>query len=402
MAERILVVDDDLTIRETVTEVLIRQGYAVTQAGTGQEAVDLARKGRFDLILLDLRLPDTDGLDVMRRVREFDDLALMVIMTAYPEVRTAISSLKAGAYDYLNKPFDLDDLKGLVQRALETQNLRTEVERLRACAKHAAPVEGLVGASAEFKAMLEATRRIAAASRTPVLIRGESGTGKERIAQTVHEFSARAAGPWIAVNCSAISEGLLESEMFGHEYPKMMPSALKPPANLTPAEIKAVVAYLQSLGGLEPTVSVTDEDVAAGNRKKGPVHQGRELMDQHACTGCHTVEGEGGEIGPNLTEVMTRREPRQVLAKIADPTIWTAEGFEAGIMPPGVEIPEGERHEIVAYLASLSGQSYSATGVESPWSHEGVRLGLVILVVNLGMLIALGLAGRAESVGGPE
>lgn len=217
MAERILVVDDDATIRETVAEVLARQGFEVGQAATGGNAIKLASEGRFDLILLDLRLPDTDGLEVLRKIRESDDHPLAVIMTAYPEVRTAISALKAGAYDYINKPFDLDDLKGLVKRALETQNLRTEVERLKACAKHASPVEGLIGASAEFKAMLEATRRIAGAARTPVLIRGESGTGKERIAQSVHEFSSRAAGPWIAVNCSAISEGLLESEMFGHE-----------------------------------------------------------------------------------------------------------------------------------------------------------------------------------------
>lgn len=217
MPERILVVDDDETIRETLADVLARQGLDVAQAASAEEAVAHAAAGRFDLILLDLRLPDGSGLDVMRRLREFDDHSLVVIMTAYPEVRTAISSLKAGAYDYINKPFDLDDLKGLVKRALETQSLRTEVERLRAVAKRAAPVEGLIGASREFTAMLDVTRRIAAASRTPVLICGESGTGKERIAQAVHEFSSRSDGPWIAINCSAISEGLLESEMFGHE-----------------------------------------------------------------------------------------------------------------------------------------------------------------------------------------
>lgn len=217
MAERILVVDDDATIRETVAEVLGRQGFEVTQAESGEGGLTSARRARFDLMLIDLRLPDMDGLEVMRRVRAIDDHALAVIMTAYPEVRTAILSLKAGAYDYLNKPFDLDDLKGLVQRALETQKLRTEVEGLKARAKHSAPFDGLIGESPEFKDMLDVTRRIAAASRTPVLIRGESGTGKERIAQAVHSFSPRAQGPWIAVNCSAISEGLLESEMFGHE-----------------------------------------------------------------------------------------------------------------------------------------------------------------------------------------
>jgi DNA-binding NtrC family response regulator len=214
MAERILVVDDDATIRETVSEVLGRRGFDVIPAESGENALAAARQHRFDLLLIDLRLPDMDGLEVMRRLRADDDRALAVIMTAYPDVRTAIQALKAGAYDYLNKPFDLDDLKGLVQRALETQALRTEVERLKACAK---PVEGLIGDSPEFRAMLEMTRRIAAASRTPVLIRGESGTGKERIAQAIHGFSPRAQGPWIAVNCSAISEGLLESEMFGHE-----------------------------------------------------------------------------------------------------------------------------------------------------------------------------------------
>lgn len=217
MAERILVVDDDAAIRETIAEVLGRQGFEVGRADSGEIALGMAREGRFDLMLIDLRLPDMDGLEVMRRMREFDDRALAVIMTAYPEVRTAILSLKAGAYDYLNKPFDLDDLKGLVQRALETQRLRIEVERLRASAKHSSPIEGLIGNSPAFKTMLDVTRRIAAASRTAVLIRGESGTGKESIAKAMHDFSSRAGGPWIAINCSAISEGLLESEMFGHE-----------------------------------------------------------------------------------------------------------------------------------------------------------------------------------------
>lgn len=180
-------------------------------------------------------------------------------------------------------------------------------------------------------------------------------------------------------------------------YPKMMPSALKPPANLSPAEIKAVVAYLQSLGGLEPTVTVTEEDAAANKIRVGVVHRGRDLMDQHGCTGCHTVEGEGGEVGPVLTEVVKRRKPDEIFKKIVDPALWTAPNFEPGIMPPGNEIPEGDRHEIVAYLSGLSGVAYSATGSESPWSHEGVRLGLIIVAFNLVMLIALALARRSKS-----
>lgn len=217
MAQRILIVDDDITICRTVAEVLERQGYEVDQAKDGSAALGLVRKRAFDLLLIDLRLPDASGIDVMKRVRELDDYALIVLMTAYPEVRTAVTALKAGAYDYLNKPFDIEDLKGLVQRALETQQLRTEVERLRAAIPGPGPVSGMIGGSPAFLTLVETMHRIAGASRVPVLIRGESGTGKERIAEAIHANSQRSGGPWITVNCSAISEGLLESEMFGHE-----------------------------------------------------------------------------------------------------------------------------------------------------------------------------------------
>jgi len=178
-------------------------------------------------------------------------------------------------------------------------------------------------------------------------------------------------------------------------YPKMMPSALKPPANLNMAEVKAVAAYLQSLGGAEITVRVQAADIAAA-KAAGPVHKGKELMGQYGCVGCHRIEGEGGEVGPELTRVAASRAPEDILRKIVDPAAWTTPGFQAGIMPAdlGKGIPEGDRHEIVAYLAGLSGKRYSATGAASPWSHEGVRLGLVILVFNLSMIGALLIAGR--------
>jgi DNA-binding NtrC family response regulator len=216
MNERILLVDDDDTLRQTLGEVLARH-YQVDQAASAAEALDLARRAGYGLALLDLRLPDGNGLDLLRQLQEIDDRLLIVVMTAYPEVRTAVSALKAGAYDYLNKPFDLDDLRVLVRRALETRRLRDEVERLRAVTPAPEGLENMIGDSTAFRQMREITRRIAAAARTPVLIRGESGTGKERIAQAVHSLSSRAAGPWVTLNCSAIAEGLLESEMFGHE-----------------------------------------------------------------------------------------------------------------------------------------------------------------------------------------
>ncbi|WP_127477745.1 c-type cytochrome [Sulfurivermis fontis] len=178
-------------------------------------------------------------------------------------------------------------------------------------------------------------------------------------------------------------------------YPKMMPAATTPPANLSIAEVKAVIGYLQSLSGGEPTLKVLPEDVKA-EVAKGPVHRGRELMNTHGCVGCHTVEGEGGAVGPDLTQVAARHAPAEIALKIADPARWTAEGFPAGVMPPGAHIPEGDRQEIAAYLAGLAGQEYSPTGAASPWSHEGVRLGLVIAVFNVLMLLALAWARRHE------
>jgi DNA-binding NtrC family response regulator len=217
MPERILLVEDDATMRRTLGDVLGRAGYEVDEADTAAAGMERFRATEYDLALVDLMLPDGSGLDTLRAMRESDPEALVVVMTAFPELRTAIASLKAGAYDYLNKPFDLDELRGLVRRALETRRLRLEVTRLKASAAQAGPVEGMVGQSPEFLAMLEVTRKIAAAGRVPVLIRGESGTGKERIAQAVHSLSPRAGGPWVTLNCSALAEGLLESEMFGHE-----------------------------------------------------------------------------------------------------------------------------------------------------------------------------------------
>jgi len=217
MAEKILIIEDDTTIRETLAEVLEKQRYIVHQAENGDQALKLIKKHNSDLILLDLRLPDMHGLEVIKKIREFDHHALIVVMTAFPEVRTAVSVLKAGAYDYINKPFELEEMKELVRRSLETQQLRTEVERLRISAVQPAPIEGFIGNSSPFLEMLEIVRKVAAAGRVPVLIRGESGTGKERVAQSVHNLSQRADAPWVTLNCSAISEGLLESEMFGHE-----------------------------------------------------------------------------------------------------------------------------------------------------------------------------------------
>jgi two-component system response regulator AtoC len=216
MSEPILIVEDDDTIRVTVGNFLARQGFDVEVAQDGQQALAQLKEKAFALVLLDLHLPDMHGLDILARVQETDDQPLVVIMTAYPEVRTAVAALKAGAYDYINKPFDLEDLRQLIRRGIETRRLRREVEWRRAQSASCV-IEGLVGTSAPFINMLEMTVKIATAGRVPVLIRGESGTGKEGIAQAIHCRSPRAEGPWITLNCSALPEGLMESEVFGHE-----------------------------------------------------------------------------------------------------------------------------------------------------------------------------------------
>ncbi len=216
MPDPILIVEDDNTIRVTVGNFLARQGFDVEAAEDGEQAFALLKARSFSLMLLDLNLPDMNGLDILAKLQESEDRPLVIIMTAYPEVRTAVAALKAGAYDYINKPFDLEDLRELIRRAVDTQRMRRELAWRRA-QSDTSTVEGMIGSSAPFREMLEMTTRIASAGKVPVLIRGESGTGKEQVAQTIHCRSPRADGPWVTLNCSALPEGLLESELFGHE-----------------------------------------------------------------------------------------------------------------------------------------------------------------------------------------
>ena len=215
MSKTILIIEDDDTLRVTLGSFLRRQGFDIDEAATGEAGLALAQERRHELVLLDIRLPDIQGLEVIGRLREVDEEALVVTMTAYPEVRTAVAALKAGAYDYINKPFDLEDLASLIDRALETRRLRHEVE-WRRVQSDVCELEGLLGDSAAFRELVAVTQKIAA-SRVPVLIRGESGSGKERVARAIHCQSSRAGGPWVTLNCSALPEGLMESEMFGHE-----------------------------------------------------------------------------------------------------------------------------------------------------------------------------------------
>jgi len=211
----VLVVDDEAPIRRFLEEAFARWGYRVTTAGSGAEALELVNSHLFDAALLDIRMQGMDGVELLRRIKAHDPAIEVVIMTAYPTVNTAVKALKEGAYDYLEKPLILDELRHLMSRLVERRFLRGEVDSLRSRLGEQLAVKELVGSSAEIERVREVLTRVAGTDSS-VLIEGESGTGKELVAAAIHRLSARRNGPSIPVNCGAIPADLLESEFFGH------------------------------------------------------------------------------------------------------------------------------------------------------------------------------------------
>ncbi|HYU79408.1 MAG TPA: sigma-54 dependent transcriptional regulator, partial [Vicinamibacterales bacterium] len=213
---RILVVDDEQLIRWSLVERLRAEGYDVVEAATGEAALELARDG-VDLVLLDYKLPDMDGLTVLRRIKEIDSDALVILLTAFASVETAVEAMKQGAYHFANKPFDLDDVAFTVARALETTQLRREVRRLRASQAQPYAVDRIVGNSTAMEMLRNLLGKVAKSPASTVLLTGESGTGKDLAAKVLHFNSDRANRPFMNITCSALTETLLESELFGHE-----------------------------------------------------------------------------------------------------------------------------------------------------------------------------------------
>ena len=212
----ILVVDDEQLIRWSLTSRLADEGYRVIEAETGAAAVTRAREG-VDLVLLDYRLPDSDGLAVLKQIKEHDPDTLVILLTAYSSVNTAVEAMRHGAYHYVNKPFNLDEIALLVEQALETTALRREVRALRASQAQPYSLDRIVGEDASMVAMRVLLKKIAAGPGSTVLLTGESGTGKDLAAKVLHYASQRAHKPFMNITCSALPETLLESELFGHE-----------------------------------------------------------------------------------------------------------------------------------------------------------------------------------------
>ncbi len=212
---RVLVVDDDASLRRVMQVRLQQEGYTVSVAASGQQALELLNTEPIDVVLSDVRMPEFSGLDLLKSIHAQQPETIMILMTAYATIESAVEAVKAGAYDYITKPVGVDELRLLLSRALEHRSLRQEVHRLRSSLDSRFGFEAIIGKSPALMDVLDTAIRAAGSSAT-VLIQGETGTGKELLAKAIHFNSQRKEKPFVAINCGAIPKDLIESEMFGH------------------------------------------------------------------------------------------------------------------------------------------------------------------------------------------
>jgi two-component system, NtrC family, response regulator AtoC len=214
----VLIVDDERTLARSIKVFLNDSGYQAEVAGTGEQALEMLERVRPDVIFLDVRLPGMSGIDLLQRIREFDPAVPVVIMTAFGTIEGAVDAVKRGAFDYLKKPVDLDELKLLADRARQHALMRQELSYYRGRTAREAPFLSVVGDSPAMRAVLERARQVAGLDDVPpILITGETGTGKGMVARSIHASGPRSSKPFIEVNCTALPATLMEAELFGHE-----------------------------------------------------------------------------------------------------------------------------------------------------------------------------------------
>jgi len=213
----ILLVDDQDTIRFFLEKTLTQEGYDAVTAKTGAEAIEKARQVMPDLVLLDLKLPDMDGLEVLRKIKEIFPEIGVIMITAFGDIETAVTAMKHGAFDFVSKPINLDQLLLVIKKGLESERLNREVLQLKRQMDPDVGFDYIMGDSAAMKRVYDVVRQVAQSDTTSVLIEGESGVGKEMIARLIHRYSARAEKPFMDINCASLPEQLLESELFGYE-----------------------------------------------------------------------------------------------------------------------------------------------------------------------------------------
>lgn len=214
---RILIIEDEKLIRWSLRQRFQEEGYLVEDAETGTDGLARMSRATFDLVMLDYKLPDMTGLEVLRKVRDEDQEVVVLMMTAYSNVENAVEAMRLGAYDYVSKPFKMDVLMVAVNKALETTHLKREVRDLRAQMQKRFGLDRILGQCPPMVKLFELIRDVAGSGASTVFLRGESGTGKDLVAKAIHYNSDRANRPFMNITCTAITESLLESELFGHE-----------------------------------------------------------------------------------------------------------------------------------------------------------------------------------------
>ncbi len=250
---RVLVVEDDQALSEILCDELRSRGHQAVAAETVGRAREQLKDSEFEVALLDLMLPDGSGIDVLRQIGDEELSTEAIILTGYATVSTAIEAMKLGAYDYITKPARMDEIEVLVLKAAEKARLRRENRALRVRVERHEVVEGLITEDPAVKEILASLERIAQAD-LPVLIQGESGTGKELVARAVHRLSPRSANAFVAINCAAVPENLLESELFGHEKGSFTGAMVRKPGLFEVAD--RGVVFLDEVGEIPPTVQV--------------------------------------------------------------------------------------------------------------------------------------------------
>ncbi|MBI3932051.1 MAG: sigma-54-dependent Fis family transcriptional regulator [Acidobacteria bacterium] len=250
---RLLVVDDEAIVRDSLGGWFRQDGHRVDTAASAKEALALVTKEAYDIALVDVKMPGMDGLELQARLVQACPDTTIIVMTAYASVDTAVKALKEGAYDYIVKPFDPDDLSQLIRRAAEHRSLKAENVRLRRSLEDVTAPPPLVGRSPALRRIAELVATVAPTEST-VLIAGESGTGKELVARAIHAGSPRRYGPLVVVNCGALPEGILESELFGHEAGAFTGARYRHKGKFEAAEGGTI--FLDEIGEVSPKVQV--------------------------------------------------------------------------------------------------------------------------------------------------
>jgi len=250
---KILIADDEKNIRTVLRNELSGEGVEISVAEGGEKAIELLEKEDFDVLLLDLNMPGLGGIGVLKRMKSLEFPPEVVILTANATISTAVEAMRLGAYDYLTKPFKLEELFPVIEKAYEKKKLRSENLLLRTQIKREAEIQQLVVKSPVMLALLETVQKVAR-SGFPVLILGESGVGKELIARSIHRESERSEGPFVAINCGAIPESMIESELFGHEKGAFTGAHVKKLGLLEIAHNGTL--FLDEIGDMPPALQV--------------------------------------------------------------------------------------------------------------------------------------------------